>query len=81
MTSRPGKSGRTGGADADEEYEVLDVRDIGKEAESLLKSVQKYLKKNSHSKQLAVGGVSGWYLLKIKLKLNKHLEHIIPFWP
>ena len=43
-----------------EDFEVLDVRDIGKEAESLLQSVRKYLGEGSHSKQLALGGFSGW---------------------
>lgn len=42
------------------EFEVLDVKDFGKEADSLIRSIQKYLKDKSHSKQLAVGGVSGW---------------------
>ena len=62
MTSRtkPSKKENPG---VSEDFEVLDVRDIGKEAESLLQSVRKYLSEGSHSKQLAIGGVSGWYKL------------------
>ncbi len=56
MTSRAKLGKKEGG----EEFEVLDVRDIGKDAESLFQSIQKYVSQGSHSKQLAVGGFSGW---------------------
>ena len=62
MTSRP-KVGKKEKQGEGEEFEVLDVRDIGKEAESLFQYVKKYVSQGSHSKQLAVGGFSGWYLL------------------
>lgn len=45
---------------ANEDFEVLDVSDVGKEAESLFRYAKKYIKEGSHSKQLAVGGASGW---------------------
>lgn len=60
MTSRA-KAGKKENPAHGEEFEVLDVRDLGKEADSLIRSLQKYLKEKSNSKQLAVGGVSGWY--------------------
>ncbi len=63
MTSRA-KPSKKETSDANEDFEVLDVRDIGKEAESLLQSLRKYLSEGSHSKQLAIGGVSGWYVFK-----------------
>ena len=61
MTSRakPSKKEIPG---TSEDFEVLDVRDVGKEAENLFQSVRKYLSEGSHSKQLAIGGVSGWYV-------------------
>lgn len=59
MTARP-KTGKKENLPHSEEFEVLDVRDFGKEADSLIRSIQKYLKEKSNSKQLALGGVSGW---------------------
>lgn len=60
MTSRS-KGIHKGNENEKEEFEVLDVRDLGKEAETLFHSVKKYLSKGSNPKQLAIGGASGWY--------------------
>ncbi|EFX70443.1 hypothetical protein DAPPUDRAFT_93478 [Daphnia pulex] len=70
MTSRakPSKKETSG---ANEDFEVLDVRDIGKEAESLLQSLRKYVSEGSHSKQLAIGGVSGWVTGYMAMKIGK----------
>ena len=47
-----------------DDFEVLDVRDSAAEgADSFLRFIQKYISEGSNPKQLAIGGVSGWYLM------------------
>jgi len=49
-----------------DDFEVLDVRDSAAEgADSFLRFIQKYISEGSNPKQLAIGGVSGWYLMII----------------
>lgn len=59
MTSRAKASNESflGDSNKSEDIETID---FSKEADSLLKTLKKYLNDKSHSKQLAVGGVSGW---------------------
>ncbi|KAK4013649.1 FUN14 domain-containing protein 1 isoform X2 [Daphnia magna] len=70
MASR-GKPAKKEKLTTNEEFDVLDVRDVGKEAESLLRYAKKYISEGSHSKQLAVGGVSGWITGYIAMKIGK----------
>lgn len=69
MTSR-GKSEKTSNGD---DFEVLEARDAAaKEAENMIRAIQKYIQQGSNGRQLAIGGVSGWYI-KTELLLSSLL--------
>ena len=59
-----------------EDFEVLDVRDAAaKEAESLVRAIQQYVRQGSNGRQLAIGGVSGWLVWNV-IFVNRFFFHI-----
>ena len=52
-----------------EELDVSELaKDVAKEAEGIVQIFTKYASEGSNPKQIALGGVSGWYLVLILSK-------------
>ena len=76
MVSRPKSDKKKSEA---EEFEVLDVRETAKDAENLLRQIRKYLSKGSNSQQLAIGGVSGWYVKSYQVSFVAAIVFVLIF--
>ena len=76
MVSRPKSDKKKSEA---EEFEVLDVRETAKDAENLLRQIRKYLSKGSNSQQLAIGGVSGWYVKSYQVSFVAAIVFVLMF--
>jgi hypothetical protein len=76
MTSRPKSDKKKSDP---EEFEVLDVRETAKDAENLLRQIRKYLSKGSNSQQLAIGGVSGWYVNSYQVSFVAAIVFVLTF--
>merc|ERR1712071_547875 len=54
-----------------EDFVELDVKHMAREAEGIVEMITKYASEGSNPKQLAIGGVSGWVMGYVAMKIGK----------
>lgn len=72
MTSRGNFKNKKDKNNSEDDSEVRNVKDPNSGAESFFAIIRKYANEGSNSRQLAIGGLSGWYCilqLFVKFKL------------
>lgn len=61
MTSRGNFISKTDKNNSEDDFEVKNVKGRNSETESFFTNIRKYANEGSNSRQLAIGGLSGWY--------------------
>ncbi len=79
MTSRGNFKNKKDKNNSEDDSEVMKVKDPNSGTESFFAIIRKYANEGSNSRQLAIGGLSGWYciLLFVKSKLFKFYFNLL----
>lgn len=71
MTSRGNFISKTDKNNSEDDFEVKNVKGRNSETESFFTNIRKYANEGSNSRQLAIGGLSGWVSGYVAMKVGK----------